>query len=185
VTAQAEPCPSAAASTLRAPVRLLHRLSRWLLAISLATVMIFTVAQVLDRYIFKSAFNAHDQFARMSLVLLTFVGVAVGIRDRANVRIEVLGHFAGARIQRIAALLLDAVILALAIAIMWANTLLLEIGAMQPILGTPFSYRIMYGGLMVGMGLLVVFLLLRFINTLSHGRARVDHDTLNAMDNSE
>ena len=157
-----------------AVVRGLYRLSRWTLVAALACVLVFTVAQVLDRYIFKSAFNAHDQYARMGLVLLTFVGIAEGIRDRVNVRVEVLSHFAPLGVQRFVAAGLDLVTMAMAGLLTWVGLRLLEIGASQPILGTPFTYQVMYVSLLVGMGLLAVFLLLRFATRLSGGRLRLD-----------
>jgi TRAP-type C4-dicarboxylate transport system permease small subunit len=62
-------------------------------------VLVFTVGQVFDRHLLKSTFAAHDQFARIGLVWLTFLGIAVGIRDRTNVRIELLNHLAPQHIR--------------------------------------------------------------------------------------
>lgn len=157
-----------------AAVRGLHRLSRWTLVTALVCVLAFTVAQVLDRYIFKSAFNAHDQYARMGLVLLTFVGIAEGIRDRVNVRVEVLSHFAPMGVTRFVSIVLELVTLAMAVMLAWVGQRLLEIGASQPILGTPFTYQAMYVSLLVGMGLLAVFLLLRVVTRLLSARVRLD-----------
>ena len=157
-----------------APVRALHRATRWLLIAALVAVLGFTVAQVLDRYLFKSAFNAHDQYARIGLVLLTFVGIAVGIRDRVNLRIELIGHLAPPHVQRAAAVVLEAATLALAVLLLAVGWRLLEIGASQPIMGTPLTYQSMYASLLVGMALLVVFLVLRFVQRLSGGRLRTD-----------
>lgn len=156
------------------PVRLLHLGARWLLVAALALVLLFTVGQVVDRYLVKSAFNAHDQYARLALVLLTFVGIAVGIRDRANVRIELLGHLASPAVRRWVGWLIDLVTLGVAGLLVVVGQRMLEIGAMQPIMGTPFTYQAMYAALLLGMGLLVVFLLLRFADRLSGGRARLD-----------
>ena len=157
-----------------AAVRALHRATRWLLIATLVAVLGFTVAQVLDRYLLKSAFNAHDQYARLGLVLLTFVGIAVGIRDRVNLRIELIGHLAPPQVQRAAAVVLEATTLALAVLLLVVGWRLLEIGASQPIMGTPLTYQSMYASLLVGMALLVVFLVLRFVQRLSGGRLRTD-----------
>ncbi len=157
-----------------APVRALHRATAWLLVAALVAVLGFTVAQVLDRYLVKSAFNAHDQYARVALVLLTFVGIAAGIRDRANVRIELLAHFASARVRAAASVVLDLATLAMSVLLLVVGWRLLEIGESQPIMGTPLTYRSMYAALLAGMGLLAVFLSLRFVHRLTGGRSRTD-----------
>ncbi|MFM1989344.1 MAG: hypothetical protein RJA99_2301 [Pseudomonadota bacterium] len=160
-----------------APVRALHRATAWLLVAALVAVLGFTVAQVLDRYLLKSAFNAHDQYARLSLVLLTFVGIAAGIRDRVNVRIELVGHLGTPSVRRWAEILLDLATLAMAVLLVVVGWRLLEIGESQPIMGTPFTYRAMYASLLIGMSLLALFLVLRFAQRLSGGRLRTDVPT--------
>lgn len=157
-----------------APVRALHRATSALLIAALVAVLGFTVAQVLDRYLVKSAFNAHDQYARLALVLLTFVGIAAGIRDRVNVRIELIGHFASPKVRAATSVVLDGVMLAMSVLLCFVGWRLLEIGETQPIMGTPLTYRSMYGSLLIGMALLVVFLVLRFVHRLSGGRLRTD-----------
>ncbi len=159
------------------PVRLLDRVARAALVLAMTALLCFTVAQVLDRYLVKSAFNAHDQFARLSLVLLTFLGIAVGIRDRANVRIELIGHLGSPRVQRAVALVIDAVTLGMAVFLVVVSDRMIDIGGSQPILGTPFSYAAMYAFLMAGMGVLALFLALRFANRLSGGRLRLEAPT--------
>lgn len=171
---RAEPAGSDSGRPAVLPVRALHRVVRWLLIAALTAVLVFTVGQVVDRYLLKSAFNAHDQYARLGLVLLTFVGIAAGIRDRVNVRIELIGHLASPAVRRRVGWVLDAVTLAMAGLLVVVGQRLLEIGASQPIMGTPFTYQAMYAELMLGMALLVLFLVLRFADRLTGGRARLD-----------
>jgi len=141
----------------------LNHTANWLAALALAAVLLFTTSQVLDRYLFKSAFNAHDQLARIALVALAFVGIAIGIRDRVNVRIEVLAHLASPRVNRIVQGVLTLITWGLALVLLVTGIRLLDIGASQPILGTVFTYRVMYASLLIGMALLVAFLSLRVL----------------------
>jgi len=145
-------------------VRNVDRAANWLAALALAAVLVFTASQVLDRYLFKSTFNAHDQLARIALVALTFVGIAIGIRDRVNVRIEVLAHLASSRVNRIVQGVLTLITWGLALVLFVTAIRLLDIGASQPILGTVFSYRVMYVSLLVGMALLLAFLAWRAVD---------------------
>lgn len=141
---------------------------------ALGMVLAFTVGQVLDRYILRSSFDAHDQFARIGMVWLTFLGIAVGIRDRINVRIELFHHFASPTLRRRVAVLLDLVMLAVAGFLVAVGFGLLEVGSFQAIMGTPLNYDIMYAALLAGMAVLVFFLVLRFADLLSGGRLQID-----------
>jgi len=159
---------------LAAAVRVISWLVRLAIIVALAMVLVFTVGQVADRYVLRSSFDAHDQFARIGLVWLTFLGIAVGIRNRTNVRIELLGHLASALTRRRVAIALDLVILVVSVFIVIVGARLLEIGAFQAIMGTSLNYDTMYAALLAGMALLALFLCLRFADLLSGGRLQVD-----------
>jgi TRAP-type transport system small permease protein len=152
----------------------LDRVVRMAVVIALVGVLVFTVCQVPDRYLFKSSFSAYDQFSRLALVWLTFLGIAIGIRERANIRIELLEHFLPPRLTRVLSLLLDMVVLLAAILVVVVGWRLLDVGSYQAIIGTPFTYEIVYGGLLVGMALLTVFLALRVLDFAAGGRLKVD-----------
>ena len=162
------------AKPLALPVRVLHGAVRAALVVAMLMVLVFTVGQVLDRYLVKSSFDAHDQFARIGLVWLTFLGIAAGIRDRINVRIELLNHLAPAKVRQVMAMVLDLVILSVSVLIVVVGARLLEIGAFQAIMGTRFNYDIMYAALLSGFCVLILFIVLRFANLLSGGRLHLD-----------
>lgn len=156
------------------PVRFLAWTVRLAVIVALAVVLVFTVGQVADRYVIKSQFDAHDQIARIGMVWLVFLGFAIGVRERSNIRIEVLQHFLPARVRQASVLLLDILMLAVTLLILVVGWQLLEIGSFQAIMGTSLYYDVMYGALLTGMILLAVFLILRIANTLSGGRLGVD-----------
>ncbi len=155
-------------------VRILDGAAKTVIVIALAMVLVFTVGQVADRYFIKSQFDAHDQFARIGMVWLTFIGIAVGIRNRANVRIELLSHLASLATRRRVAVVLDLVMLVVSVFLVIVGARLMEIGAFQAIMGTPLNYDTMYGALLAGMSLLAVFMLIRFADILSGRRLRID-----------
>jgi TRAP-type transport system small permease protein len=163
-----------AVPALAAAVRVLNWIVRLALVLALAMVLVFTVGQVADRYFLKSSFDAHDQFARIGLVWLTFLGIAVGIQHRTNVRIELLAHFASRVTRRNIAIVLDLVILVVSVFLVIVGGRLLEIGAFQAIMGTALNYDTMYGALLAGMALLALFMVLRFADLLSGHRLKVD-----------
>jgi len=143
-------------------------------ALSLLMVLAFTVGQVVDRYWLKSTFDGHDQYARVGLVWLTFLGIALGIRERINIRIELLAHFGAPGIRRTVSVVLDVVMLVVAIVVVVVGLPLLEVGGYQSIMGTALSRDVMYAAVLVGMGLLILFLILRLADRLSGQRLQVD-----------
>ena len=54
-------------------------LGRIALVISLLVILVFTLAQVVDRYGLPVDFNAWDQIAQLALVWLTFLGIALAM----------------------------------------------------------------------------------------------------------
>lgn len=156
------------------PVRILETLVKVLVVLALVVVLTFTVGQVADRYVLKTQFDAHDQIARIGMVWMAFLGFALGVRDRMNIRIEVIQHFLPEKARCVAGVFLDGVMLLVALALLVNGWQLLEVGSFQAIMGTPFYYDVMYGALLAGLVLLVIFLLLRMADTLLGGRLGVD-----------
>lgn len=159
---------------LRRLVGALDRVVQTAVVVAVIAILGFTVGQVPDRYIFKSSFGAYDQFARLGLVWLTFLGIAIGIRERANIRIELLEHFLPPRLTRALSVLLDFVVLLSAILVIVVGWRLLDVGSYQAIIGTPFTYEIVYGGMLLGMALLIVYLILRLCDVAFGGRLGLD-----------
>jgi TRAP-type transport system small permease protein len=171
LAADAQPPASPA---LAAGVRILDAIVKAGIVIALGMVLVFTVGQVADRYFLKSSFDAHDQFARIGMVWLTFLGIAVGIRNRINVRIELLGHLASLATRRRVAVVLDLVMLVVSVFLVIVGARLMEIGAFQAIMGTPLNYDTMYAALLCGMTLLAIFMVIRFADILSGRRLKID-----------
>jgi TRAP-type transport system small permease protein len=163
----------------------LDRLAKAALGLSLVVVLVFTVGQVVDRYLIKSTFDAHDQYARIGLVWLTFIGIAVGIRDRVNVRIELVHHLASPAVRHWVSILLDLVTLGVSILLAVVGFRLLEVGSFQVIMGTPLNYDSMYAALLAGMALLASYLLLRFVDRARRGRTRLDSSPVQSDDSRD
>src|SRR3546814_17634842 len=82
--------PHANASRIMRIDRIVCRIGRFSVVLMLAVVLIFSFAQVLDRYALKSQFDAWNQIARIAMVWATFVGAAMALRERRNLVIAVI-----------------------------------------------------------------------------------------------
>jgi TRAP-type C4-dicarboxylate transport system permease small subunit len=164
-------------------VGLLASLVRAGIVLALAAVLVLTVLQVLDRHFFRHGF-AFDQYSRVGLVWLAFLGIAIGFREKANIRIDLLDHFLPERFVRPQQTILDIVVVAVTAMMLWVGWQLLEVGTFQVLMDTPLTYQVMYAALLTGLLLLCLFVVLRLVDRLTGGRfglddkASDDHDYL-------
>lgn len=158
------------------PVHLLAGLMRAGVVVAMLLVLASTVGQVIDRQFVKSSFGAYDQYGRLGLVWLTFLGIAVAVRDRANIRIELLDHFIPARARRVKAIVLDAAMASIAVLLVVVGWPLLEVGSFQVIMDTPFDYTEVYAALLLAMAVLAVFVVARLLGLDVHADAGSPHD---------
>src|SRR3546814_15601747 len=105
--------PHANASRIMRIDRIVCRIGRFSVVLMLAVVLIFSFAQVLDRYALKSQFEAWNQIARIAMVWATFVGAAMAIRERRNLVIELIDSKLPATARRIRDVLFKFILLVL------------------------------------------------------------------------
>jgi len=159
---------------LRASVRALAGLTRAGVVAAMLVVLASTLGQVADRHVFKSGFGAFDQYGRLGLVWLTFLGIAIAVRERANIRIDLADHFLPPRIVQAKGVVLDLVMAGIAVTLVVVGWRLLEVGSFQVIMDTPFSYGDVYAALLLGMAVLTAFVLMRLLDQAMGGRLGVD-----------
>ncbi len=155
-------------------IRALAGLVRAGTALALLLVLCATVGQVIDRHFIKSGFGAFDQYGRLGLVWMTFLGIAVAFRERANIRIELLDHFLPPAAARAKGVALDILVVAIAVLLLVVGWPLLEVGSFQIIMDTPFSYQEVYGALLLSMLVLAVFVGARLADAAAGGRLGLD-----------
>lgn len=156
------------------PVRALAGLMRAGVVVAVALVLATTVGQVLDRHVFKSGFGAFDQYGRLGLVWMTFLGVAVAFRERANLRIDLADHFLPQRVTRAKNAVLDLAVVGIALLLVWVGWPLLEVGSFQVIMDTPFSYDAVYAALLLALPVLALFVVARLVDQAAGGRLGLD-----------
>ena len=143
--------------------RIICWLGRGAVVLALAMVLIFSFAQVLDRYLLKTQFDAWDQLARISMVWAAFLGAAMALRERRNIVIELIDAHLSPRWIKIRDRVFDSLLLLLAVILFVKSIPVVEVGMFQRIMGTPFTQAVSYAALTFSMGLFVLFLLLRVL----------------------
>ena len=74
-------------------MRLLDRLLAWCVAAIVVFLVVIVTSQLVDRHFIDIPIQAPDQYARIGLVWLTFLGFALAIRGNVAVRVDVIDHF--------------------------------------------------------------------------------------------
>jgi TRAP-type C4-dicarboxylate transport system permease small subunit len=167
--------PPAARGWVGRAVGAVETLARICVGLAMLVILVFTSGQVVDRYLLKTSFNAYDQVARLGLVWMTFLGIAVAFRERANIRIDLLDHALPLRFVQWKSVVLDVATLVVTIVIHVEGWRLLEVGAYQTLMGTPFTYEVVYAALLVGTALLAVVLVMRIADAVLRGRFALEH----------
>lgn len=155
--------PGAAMSILHRIDRVVCWVGRLAVVLALAMVLIFSFAQVLDRYVLKTQFDAWDQLARISMVWAAFLGAAMALRERRNIVIELIDAHLSPRMRMLRDRVFDVLLLGLAVLLFVKSIPVVEVGMFQSIMGTPFTQAVSYAALTVSMGLCILFLLLRVL----------------------
>ncbi len=159
---------------LAGAVRVVAGLMRAGVVAAMLLVLLSTVGQVADRQFIQSKFGAYDQYGRLGLVWLTFLGIAIAVRERANIRIDLLDHFVSPRAALAKGVVLDIVMAAVAVLLVVVGWPLLEVGSFQVIMDTPFDYGEVYAALLIGMLVLTLFVVARLLDLAAGRRLGLD-----------
>lgn len=151
---------------LATAARLVERALGWAVAALVAVVLAIVALQLVDRHFFDTGLQAPDQLVRIGLVWLTFLGFALAVQTGANIRIDFLDHWLGPGLQRSLAVLFDAMMLALCGLLAVKGWRVVEVGAGQQLLGTPFNAALPNTGFLVGVILMGLFLAVRLARSV-------------------
>ena len=130
-------------------------------------LMVFmTFIQVVARYVMQSPFTSTEEYTRMALVWLTFMGAAAALRRNKLTRIEVLEERLPQRLRRFLSIFFDLVLMFLLVIIAvkgWEATV---VTTSQVVAGTPLSYAWFVFSVVVGSVLMFFYLGLRRLQSL-------------------
>ncbi len=150
-------------------VRTAETVLGWAVGALLVAVLAIVALQIVDRHFVDVGMQAPDQLVRIGLVWLTFTGFALAVQSGANIRIDFMDHLLGAKARRMLAIVFDATMLALCALLVLKGWRVVEVGAGQQLLGTPFSAALPNAGFLAGMALTALFLVARLVRSVLGG----------------
>src|SRR5690242_10873796 len=71
-------------------LRLIDRLVEWVVIALMITLVVIVALQFVDRHFIDTGIAAPDQYARVALVWLTFIGFAIAVRAAVNIRVDLI-----------------------------------------------------------------------------------------------
>ena len=138
----------------------------WYIVLLMGLMVFMTFIQVVARYVMQSPFTSTEEYTRMALVWLTFMGAAAALRRNKLTRIEVLEERLPQRLRRFLSIFFDLVLMFLLVIIAvkgWEATV---VTTSQIVAGTPLSYAWFVFSVVVGSVLMFFYLGLRRLQSL-------------------
>ena len=149
------------------------RCIKWYIVVLMGLLVFMTFIQVVARYVMNSPFTSTEEYTRMILVWLTFIGAAVALRRNKLTRIEVLEERLPAGVRRALSAFFDLVLMFILVIIVvkgWEATL---VTTSQIVAGTPLSYAWFVFSVVVGSIIMFFYVGLRRLQLfLGRGTAR-------------
>jgi TRAP-type C4-dicarboxylate transport system permease small subunit len=142
-------------------LRLLDTLVEWVVVALMASLVLIVSLQFIDRHFIDTGIAAPDQYARVGLVWLTFIGFAIAVRAAVNVRVDLIDVHLPARVRRVLEIAFDALMLVLLAILVPGSWRLIVIGKDQDLLGTVFTAAVPAAGVFAACLLMLLYVGLR------------------------
>lgn len=148
-------------------LRAVERALDLLIAALVIGLVVIVASSLVDRHLVTLPIPAPDQYARVLLVWLTFIGFAVAVKNGANIRVDLIDSHLPKAARGVLEVVFELAMMALAALIAWHGWRLVEIGRDQERLGTVLSEAWPAIALFVSCLLTIAFLVLRLALRLS------------------
>jgi TRAP-type C4-dicarboxylate transport system permease small subunit len=122
--------------------------------------------QFVDRHFIDTGIAAPDQYARVGLIWLTFIGFAMALRAGMNIRVDLIDARLPPKVRFVLELVFDALLVVLLVVLLPGSWRLVEIGKDQDLLGTVFTSAVPAAGVFIACVLMLVYVGLRLIARL-------------------
>lgn len=158
--------------SMRQALQWLDRGLAWFVAALVVGLVTIVTSQLVDRHFFDVPIQAPDQYARIGLVWLTFLGFALAIRGNVAVRVDIIDHMLPPAARRWIGMASDLILLPVLCMLVVKGWTVFEVGSGQIILGTPFTAGLPNAALVAGAVLMILYVGLRLV-TRWHGHEPV------------
>jgi len=152
-------------------IRALHwldRLVEWTVVALMVSLVAIVSLQFVDRHFVDTGIAAPDQYARVGLVWLTFIGFAIAVRASVNIRVDLIDARLPPKARLILEIAFDVMMFVLLAVMVPGCWRLIEIGKDQDLLGTVFTAAVPAAGVLIASILMLIYLGVRLAARLLH-----------------
>jgi TRAP-type C4-dicarboxylate transport system permease small subunit len=155
---------------------LAERVWELFIALLVAGLLVVVASQVVDRYVIDLWTDSPEEWIKIGLVWLTFVGFALAMRHGTDIRVDLVEHFLPRKLVTAVNTVFDTLLLVLIGVLCFKTWQLWDVSRDQAIVGTSVSVATPTAGLLVGLVLMLIVVAVRLVLRLMH-RDNVDaHD---------
>ena len=147
-------------------LRWLDRLVEWVVVALMVSLVVIVALQFIDRHFIDTGIAAPDQYARVALVWLTFIGFAIAVRAAVNIRVDLIDTRLPLKVRSGLELGFDGLMVVLIAVMIPGCWRLIEVGKDQDLLGTVFTAAVPAAGVLIAAVLMLVYVGLRLIARL-------------------
>jgi len=136
---------------------------KWYIVALMVLLVGLTFGQVFSRYVLQSSWTGTEEWSRLVLVWVTFMGTAAAVRRNKLIRIEVFEDRFPPKLKSFLSAIFDFIVMFLCVVIIAKGWEAADITTSQMVAGTPFSYAWFVASVVAGSALIFVYLGLRRI----------------------
>jgi TRAP-type C4-dicarboxylate transport system permease small subunit len=148
---------------LKRGLRLLDVVIEWAVIALMVSLVVIVSLQFVDRHFIDTGIAAPDQYARIALVWLTFIGFAIAVRAMVNIRVDLIDSHLPPKIRHVLELVFDALLIVLLVVLVPGSWRLIVIGKDQELLGTAFSAAVPAAGVFIACVVMLLYVGVRLV----------------------
>jgi TRAP-type transport system small permease protein len=145
---------------------LIEKLLEWLVALLVALQVAILAIKLIDRHFYDIPIAAPDEYAKMALVWLTFIGFALAVRTGVNIKVDLIEPRLPPRVKHWLELAFDALLVILSGWIAFKGWRFVEIALDKIILGTDVPEAVPDAALLAATILIIAFAARRLVARL-------------------
>jgi TRAP-type transport system small permease protein len=161
---------------------LIEKLLEWLVALLVASQVAILALKLIDRHFFDIPIAAPDEYAKIALVWLTFIGFALAVRAGVNIKVDLIEPRLPLRVKHWLEILFDALMVILSGWILYKGWPFVEIALDKIILGTDLPEAVPDAALIVATILIIAFAARRLVGRLTGEPIAQAHDYATSAD---
>jgi TRAP-type C4-dicarboxylate transport system permease small subunit len=148
---------------LKRGLRLLDIVIEWAVIVLMVSLVVIVSLQFVDRHFIDTGIAAPDQYARIALVWLTFIGFAIAVRAMVNIRVDLIDSHLPLNVRRVLEQLFDALLIVLLVVLVPGSWRLMVIGKDQELLGTVFTAAVPAAGVFIACVVMLLYVGVRLV----------------------